>query len=154
MDTTSMYVSSNAYLHHINLMTVMVTKFVGTGAAVSADGTGLAASLYSAKGMTWAFAAGTFLFVQKSTSSVVRMVTTPAAVVTTIAGSTPAYANGAGTAAQFNNRMQTTATLIWRSHFHTFTQDHIVFLLLSPSAYDVAFDILTTIGYVMDTVFP
>ena len=120
MDANSMYVSAYVYLQHINLMTVMVTKFVGTGSAGSEDGTGLAASVYYAKGMAWAFAVDTFLFAQ-SGDSVVRMVTTPAAVVTTIAGNgTYGYANGTGTAAQFDYRMKTTATLLWRSRCYTF----------------------------------
>ena len=101
----TMYVSEEKYIRLINVMTAAVSKFVGTGSLGSVDGTGAAASVYFPLGMTWAFAADTFVFGQFG-GSVVRMVTTPGAVVTTIAGDgTSGYANGVGTAAKFNQRI-------------------------------------------------
>ena len=77
----------------------------GHGTFGSGDGTGTAVAVHFPRGMTWAFAAGTFLFGQRFQSAV-RMVTTPGAVVTTIAGDgTNGYANGVGTAAKFNQRI-------------------------------------------------
>ena len=100
----SMFVSEPYHLRLIDVTTAAVSKFVGTGSSASVDGTGTAASVSSPTGMAWAFAAGTFLFAQWSSS--VRMVTTPGAVVTTIAGNgTSGYANGVGTAAKFKYRI-------------------------------------------------
>ena len=105
MSGNSMYVSEQKYVRLIDVTTAAVAKFVGTGSAGSVDGTGTAASVSSPKGMTIAFAADTFLFGQAG-GGVVRMVTTPGAVVTTIAGDgTNGYANGVGTAAKFSSRI-------------------------------------------------
>ena len=102
----SMYVSEEKYIRLIDVATAAVSKFVGTGSLGSDDGTGAAASVYFPNGLTWAFAADTFVFGQDGGDSVIRMVTTPGAVVTTIAGSgTSGYANGVGTAAKFSNRI-------------------------------------------------
>jgi len=102
----SMYVSESKYLRFIDVTTAAVTKFVGTGTEASVDGTGTAASVWNPKGMTFAFAVNKFLLAHQGGGSVLRMVTTSGAVVTTIAGSgTNGYANGVGTAAQFYNRI-------------------------------------------------
>ena len=102
---SSMYVSENYYLRLVVVTTAAVTKFVGTGSTGSVDGTGTAASVNEPRGMTVAFAADTFLVAQ-SGGSVVRMVTTPGAVVTTIAGDgTPGYVDGVGNVAAFDTRI-------------------------------------------------
>ena len=101
----SIYVSELAYVRLIDVTTAAVAKFVGTGSTGSVDGTGTAASVNYPTGMTIAFAANVFLFAQDG-GSVVRMVTTPGAVLTTIAGAkTNGYADGVGTAAKLNRRI-------------------------------------------------
>ena len=110
MSGNSMYVSERYYIRLIVVTTAEVSKFVGTGSLGSTDETGTAASVNEPKGMTFAFAADKFVFAQRGGGgSFVRMVTTPGAVVTIIAGSTFGYANGAGTevgtAAKFKQRI-------------------------------------------------
>lgn len=77
-----------------------MSTFAGSGAASFADGTGLAASFNTPKGIT--VDTGGNLYVADTLNHRVRMIT-QAGVVTTVAGSGVAgYADGFGTSAQLN----------------------------------------------------
>jgi gliding motility-associated-like protein len=75
-----------------------VTTFAGNGSLSVADGTGRAAGFYNPHGIT-IDATGT-LYVADG-SNRIRMITTPGAVVTTIAGNNSGSQDGIGTAASF-----------------------------------------------------
>jgi len=78
----------------------VVTTFAGTGTAGSANGTGTLASFNGPSGM--AFDASGNLYVADRYNNMIRMIT-PAAVVSTFAGSTTAsFLDATGTAARFN----------------------------------------------------
>jgi DNA-binding beta-propeller fold protein YncE len=74
--------------------------FAGSGAASSVDGTGTTATFNGPDGITIDKAGN--IYVSEGTGNKIRMITTPGAVVTTVAGSgTAGHGNGVGTAAKF-----------------------------------------------------
>ena len=79
--------------------TGVVSTFAGSGANISADGTGIAASFNGPAGL--AFDGAGNLYVAETNAMKIRKIT-PAGVVTTFAGSgSPGFTNGKGTAASF-----------------------------------------------------
>ncbi|WP_299289390.1 gliding motility-associated C-terminal domain-containing protein [uncultured Mucilaginibacter sp.] len=78
----------------------IVSVFAGSGAEGSADGIGPAATFYSPVSLTTDVAGN--IYVADYGSSLIRKIT-PTGVVTTLAGSTPGFANGTGTAAKFGS---------------------------------------------------
>jgi len=92
----------NSLVRKIVVSTKVVTTFAGSGAAGYADGAGTAA-IFNRLSSLCTDASGNLLIADLSNYRI-RLITTPAAVVTTIAGSgTGAETNGTGTAAAFNN---------------------------------------------------
>jgi sugar lactone lactonase YvrE len=84
--------------------TGVVTTFAGSaGVTGSADGTGSAAQFNLPRGVALD-SAHNVLYVVDGQNHTIRKITIPGAVVTTLAGQagTPGYADGNGTAAQFN----------------------------------------------------
>lgn len=79
----------------------IVTVFAGSGAMSYADGTGTAASFHYPYGIT--IDVNGNLYVADSQNSMIRKITTPGAIVTTLAGSGSAtFADGTGRQASFN----------------------------------------------------
>jgi len=79
----------------------VVTTLAGQTTAGSADGTGTAASFNRPRGVAVTPSSGVIV-VADSSNSLIRLVTYPGGVVTTLAGSTAGFLDGTGTAAQFN----------------------------------------------------
>lgn len=77
-----------------------VSVLAGSGAEGSADGVGSTATFYAP--ITLATDVANNVYVADYGSSLIRKIT-PTGVVTTLAGSTPGFANGTGTAAQFGS---------------------------------------------------
>ncbi|MNK73395.1 Serine/threonine-protein kinase PknD [compost metagenome] len=88
----------NSRIRKINPVTKQVSTFAGSGTGGNADGTGAAAQFSTPLKLTFDTAGNLYV----SSGTRIRKIT-PAAVVTTVAGSTQGYADGIGTAAQFNN---------------------------------------------------
>ncbi len=93
---------ADRYNHRIRKVTPSgaVTLFAGSGTPGNVNATGAAAQFNNP--MDLAFDSQGNLFVVEREGQVVRKIT-PGGVVTTLAGSTQGYAEGTGTAAQFNN---------------------------------------------------
>ncbi len=91
----------DANTHRVRAITSagFVSTFAGSGFANSGDGTGTSASFNGPRGM--AFDSAGNLFVADLSNHRIRRITT-AGVVTTFAGSSAGFADGTGTAAQFN----------------------------------------------------
>lgn len=102
-DGTNLYVAdtNNNTIRQIVISSQAVTTLAGSGSAVSADGTGTAASFNLPQGIT---TDGTNLYVADTGNSTIRKVVISSAAVTTLAGTagTPGSSDGIGTAAQFN----------------------------------------------------
>jgi len=89
--------------HRIRLVTPagVVTTLAGSTAGFS-NATGTAAR-FSSPARIAVNSDGSIIYVADSTNQRIRAVTYPGGVVTTLAGSNQAYADGTGTAARFNN---------------------------------------------------
>ncbi len=79
-----------------------VTTFAGAGIAGFGDGTGSGAAFFSPHGL--AIDEDDNIFVADYGNNKIRRIT-PAGVVTTVAGSSPGYANGSGISSKFNGPM-------------------------------------------------
>lgn len=102
-DGTNLYVAdtANNTIRQIVISSQAVTTLAGSGSAVSADGTGTAASFNLPQGIT---SDGTNLYVADTANNTIRKVVISSAAVTTPAGTagSPGNSDGIGTAAQFN----------------------------------------------------
>lgn len=94
--------ASGPVFNYIFTNSWIVSTFAGSGEASSLDGTGIQAKFNDPRGIT-RDAAGN-LYVADAGNHKIRKITTPAGVVTTVAGSgTAGTANGTGNSAQFNS---------------------------------------------------
>ena len=80
----------------------VVTTLAGSGSAAFADGTGAAASFNYPVGVAVIPSSGVIV-VADTTNNRIRLVDPTSGVVTTLAGSTAAFADGTGAAARFKN---------------------------------------------------
>ncbi|TZF86380.1 T9SS type A sorting domain-containing protein (plasmid) [Pedobacter sp. BS3] len=103
VDTSGNIYVADRYNHKIRKITPagVVSTFAGSGAVGSADGTGTSASFSELGGIAIDIAGN--LYVSDLQNQTIRKIT-PAAVVSTLAGSvgTAGFANGTGSAAKFN----------------------------------------------------
>lgn len=79
----------------------LVSTFAGGNLNGNADGTGTNAGFTSPVGITIDGTGN--LYVADQSYGLIRKITTPGAVVTSLAGSAPGFANGTGTAAEFSS---------------------------------------------------
>jgi len=103
---TNVYIAdfANESIRKMNTSTYAVTTFAGTGSAGSSNGIGTAASFSS----PWSVLIsndGDTLYVSETGNALIRAITVPEAVVTTLAGNNgnPGSDNGIGTAASFSS---------------------------------------------------
>ena len=100
-DKTTLYVSDygSHYIRKVVIATKTVSDIAGSGTAGDANGTGTAAQFNK----PWGIATdGTTLYIADEQNHRIRAVTIASGAVRTLAGSTKGYADGRGTAAQFN----------------------------------------------------
>ena len=100
----NMYVAetSSNRIRKIVMATAAVSILAGTGTAGYADGAGTAALFNNPTSVTVDYSGN--VYVSDQNNNRIRKIVAATGVVSTLAGSgTPGYANGAGTAAQFNS---------------------------------------------------
>ena len=101
--SSNLIVVTDAQGHRIRLVTYpggVVTTLAGSGSQGSADGTGTAASFRNPEAVA-IDSLGNIIVADRSNNSI-RRITYPGGVVTTLAGSTAAFADGTGAGASFN----------------------------------------------------
>ena len=99
---TYAYVSDQNRIRTIELATGVVTTLAGSSTTSGlVNGRGPGARFYSPKGLTLD-ASGTILYVADLLNHCIRKIVVATRQVTTLAGSSIGYADGTGTAAQFN----------------------------------------------------
>jgi len=104
-----MYLAAGYAILRITVANGTVSLFAGSNAYATTDGTGTAARFNNVTGLC-IDPTNTILYASEYTGNVIRRITVPGAVVTTIAGTvgTAGYLDATGTRAIFNNPTQLT----------------------------------------------